>query len=297
LSTYWKTDDTGGKEDSSLFIKTIVKLRNDGTSVVTGVQIIEDDDKTHPLTFCAIDQVGKMEGKRKLFIFHYAGHAITGNATELLITPKISEEEIGRHLNMTLIRDSLKELAATSDGLDVLFLLDCCCSAIAGRGNVSLGQRVELMAATSPKGLSNSRQDGQTFTERWCQVFDDFLALSQPFDCNQIRDAINTSRDLEQFPAIFVLREGWGVPITFRAHPRSITLPSGPSQKIIVTAFLVNEDINSDHLKHLTEFLEASPVPITVLATLPISSTLLILGVPAYLQEMLALPRVTFITT
>ena len=49
------------------------------------------------------------------------------------------------------------------------------------------------MAATSyTSGLNNSRMDGgRTFTQYWCQAFDEFLDLGQPFNCNNIETVIN----------------------------------------------------------------------------------------------------------
>ena len=47
----------------------------------------------------------------------------------------------------------------------------------------------------------------------------------------------------------------------------------------------------------LIEYLQNAPADITILAALPISSTLLLLRVPVYLQEMLELPRVALILT
>ena len=46
----------------------------------------------------------------------------------------------------------------------MIFVMDCCCSAIGERGR-ALGSRVEFMAATAPTGISNSRMDGDTFTQ------------------------------------------------------------------------------------------------------------------------------------
>jgi Caspase domain len=298
MSTFWASDDTGGNEDSKLFISTILKLRNKETSVNTEVRVIADGEKVIPLLNSAVDQANLMTGGRKLFILHYAGHAISDcNSEQLLITPTISTEEAdGSFINMTLIKDTLKDLASTSRGLDILILLDCCCSAIAGRGKAILGERVELMAATSPSGMSNSRLDGNTFTEHWCNAFDTFLGLKQPFNCNQIRDHINTNRDLAQYPAIFVLRDGrWDIPITFRALPSSTTPPSGLCAQSIITAFHLQENPNSAVVNALIVYLEGAPIPMSVLAALHVSSTLLLLHVPAYLQEILALPRISLI--
>ena len=298
MSTYWKSDDTGGDLDSSLFIETIRKLTNEETSVETQVHVLEDGDRNLPLLSATVLQAESMTGTRNLFILHYAGHAIASStADNLLITARISEDTDGQHINMTLIRDALKSSASTCKGLDILLVLDCCCSAIAGQGRWSLGERVELMAATSPSGISNSRKAGQTFTQHWCQALDKFLRLGQPFDCNQIKEEVNTNRDLEQYPAVFVLREGWGVPITFRALPSSITSPTGSNTQIIIAAFLLEENPDAIAFNRLVRYLERTPegINITILAALPLSSTLLLLRMPAYLQEMLGVPRISLI--
>lgn len=299
VSIYWESDDTGSEDDSSLFIQTISKLKNEETNLETHVRAIADGEKLMPLLNEVTAKAESMTGKRRLFILHYAGHAVAASTSDnLTITSRISQGDInGSHLNMTLIRDSLKDLASNSEGLDVLILLDCCCAAIAGRGRLISGKRVELMAATSTGGISNSRKDGKTFTEHWCIAFDNILELGQPFDCTDIAKSINSHYNLEQYPATFVLREGWGVPITFQAPASSTTLtPAYPSQSII-TALHIVENADSDALQQLISYLQNAPVPITIIATLPISSTLLLLRVPVYLQEMLVLPRVSLILT
>lgn len=139
-----------------------------------------------------------MNGKRQLFILYYAGHAAApGRFNNLDITSKISLDKInGSQLNMSLIKDSLKELALTSKGSNVLILLDCCCAAVARRGTISR-ERVELMAATASGGISNSRQDGKNFTQHWCQAFEELPTVGQPFDCDDIKTTINSIYNLE----------------------------------------------------------------------------------------------------
>ena len=69
-----------------------------------------------------------MPKTRKLFILYSAGHAVVSTTSDnLIIMPRISQEESsGSRLNMTFIRNALKELAAISEGMDILFwpLLD-----------------------------------------------------------------------------------------------------------------------------------------------------------------------------
>ena len=296
VSTYWALDDTGSQEDSALFLKTISKLAN----VETHERVIVKED-SFLLSNVIIDQAKSMTGNRKLFILHYAGHGIAGGTSDsLFIAPTLSKEENVPKLDMSYIKNGLKLLASSpgpSEGLDVLLLMDCCCASIAGRGRIK-GARVELMAATSASGISNTREDGDTFTQHWCRAFNQLFALNQPFNCDDLVSCINSHTNLEQFPATFVLREGWGVPISFCAPSNSIqpTIAALTTQTVI-TAFHIEEDPNSDALLHLIEYLQKAPVSITVLATLPISSTLLLLRVPVFLQELLVLPRVALILT
>jgi len=129
---------------------------------------------------------------------------------------------------MPIIKDELKNEASKSLGLDVLLVMDSCCAAIAGRGGKTKGARVELMAATARKGISNSREDGRTFTQHWCEAFTKLLEIGTPFTCDDIIKDITPDSELEQFPSTFVLREGWDLPITFRLNPGPIesTLPA-----------------------------------------------------------------------
>jgi hypothetical protein len=71
LSIYWKSDDTSGREDSSLFIDTLSKLQN-----VKSCQRSLDDDA---MSFTLVGDIAgeaSQSGRRKLFILYYAGHAL-----------------------------------------------------------------------------------------------------------------------------------------------------------------------------------------------------------------------------
>ena len=290
LSFHWTIDKTCGYKDSALFLETLSKLDNTSTHT----RSIGDDEKVTTLHQEMIAQAKSIQGRRRLFILHYAGHAISAApSNELVITPRVD----GLRMSMTYLRDGLKHLAEDTEGLDVLILLDCCCAAIAGRGNVVGGSRVELMAATSPNGISNLREDipGRTFTEHWCEAFEKLLAVRKPFNCDDIRNTINSYHDLEQYPAIFIVWEGWGLPVTFRASPDAVT--KAPPCRTIIAALHIKEDCDSDSLKSLITYLEKAPegIGIRVLAALPAASTLLLLRVPKVLQELLELPLVGII--
>ena len=133
--------------------------------------------------------------------------------------------------------------------------------------------------STSPKGVGNSRQDGATFTEHWCTSFFKLLATGAAFTCTDIIRNINSRPDLEQFSHTFILCEDWEIPITF--HSNSHTMPHLPAAmriKTVVITFHIKEDPNQVSMKKLVIHLEASPVPLTVLMVLPVSSTLLLLS-------------------
>jgi len=295
FSIYWKSDDTGGAEDSSLFIQTLSKLQN----VQTCQQSLSDDDRFFRLG-AKVDRAASQSGSRKLFILHYAGHAIAGSTPDSLITPKIGQElGCGPEMDMSLLKNGLKDMASKSLGLDVLLVMDSCCAAIAGQGGKAKGARVELMAATARKGISNSRKDGRTFTQHWCEAFTKLLELGKPFTCDDIIKGITPCSELEQFPSTFVLREGWDLLITFCLHPSPMEsiLPAAVTSQTVVIALHVKENPNSPPLKHLIDYLNKAPVSITILAVLPTSSTLLLLRVPVFLQELLVLPRVALMLT
>jgi hypothetical protein len=236
FSIYWKSDDTGGAEDSSLFIHTLSKLQN----VQTYQRSLSDEDNLFGLG-AEIGKAALQSGNRKLFIFHYAGHAIAGSTPDsLIITPKMGQElGSGPEMNMSRIKEELKDMCSKSLGLDVLFVMDSCCAAIAGRGAKAKGARVELVAATARKGISNSREDGRTFTQHWCEAFTKLLEIGTPFTCDDIIKYITPDSEPEQFPSTFVLHEGWDLPITFRLHPGPI---ESVTSRTVVTALHVKEN-------------------------------------------------------
>ncbi|KAF8348537.1 hypothetical protein F5887DRAFT_950526 [Amanita rubescens] len=298
FSIYWESDDTGGREDSSLFIHTVSKLQN----VKSCQRSLDDDVITMVLAGEIAEVASPQSGRRKLFILHYAGHAIAGSTPDsLIITPKIGQElGEGPEVDMSSLKDQLKGMGSRFSGLDVLLVIDSCCAAIAGRGGKAKGARVELMAATARKGISNSREDGRTFTQHWCEAFTRRLEMGKPFTCAEIVKDIVPDPELEQSPSTFVLREGWNLPITFRPRPSSIasTLPAAvTSSPTVITAFHIEENPGSAPLKKLIKYLEEAPVKIPVLAVLPTASALLLLRVPVFLEELLVLPRVALILT
>jgi hypothetical protein len=97
----------------------------------------------------------------------------------------------------------------------------------------TLGGRVEFMAATAPAGISNSREDGDTFTQDLCKSFEK-LSTKKQFICFDLMDDINAGPEREQYGRVFVLQEGWNLSITFR--PKTSLLPKDPSVPAIILA-------------------------------------------------------------
>ncbi|KAF8224179.1 hypothetical protein L208DRAFT_1312872 [Tricholoma matsutake] len=289
FSIYWKSDDTGGREDSSLFIHTVSKLQN-----IKSCQRGLDNDAMTMRLAGEIAEAASQSGCCKLFILHYAGHTITGSTPDsLVIIPKIGQElGGGPEVDMSSLKDLLKDMGSKSLGLDVLLMIDSCCAGIAGWGGKAKGARVEVMAATACKGISNLRRDGWTFMQHWCEAFSRHLEMGKPFTCDDIVKDITPNPELEQIPSMFVLCEGWNLPITFHPHPSPITstLPAAVTSQMVVVAFHIEENPGSASLKKLIKYLDEAPVKVTVLVVLPTASTLLLLCIPVFLQELLILP-------
>ena len=148
LSIYWKSDDNGGAEDNSLFIQTLSKLWN----VQTCQQSLSDDHRIFRLGAEVVDRAASQSGSRKLFILLYAGRANAGS---------------------TYTRQ-LHYHPQNQSGAGVL-MMNSCCAAIAGRGGKAKGARVELVVATAPKDVGNSRKVGRTYTQHCCQRYNSRL--------------------------------------------------------------------------------------------------------------------------
>jgi hypothetical protein len=61
----------------------------------------------------------------------------------------------------------------------------------AGRGTGVKHSRVEYIAATTSSGLTNSRDDGTTFTTSWCNAFTGHLEQGKAFDTQDIVETVN----------------------------------------------------------------------------------------------------------
>ena len=162
VSIYWKSDDTGGAADSDLFIQTLSQLQN----VQTHQRSLSDQVVLFELVTEILRIVVSQSESRRLFILHYAGPVIASSTSDsLTIAPKIGQElDSGSEIDMSYIKDGLKDMASKSEALDVLLVMDSCRSTISGRSRNTRGARVELMAAPVGKGVSNSKIDGRTFT-------------------------------------------------------------------------------------------------------------------------------------
>lgn len=290
LSTHWGSDDTGGEKDSSLFIETIQKLQNvDAHKCILSPQGHTDMELARDV-FIALPP---RASSRKLFIFHYAGHGIPGTT---FITPKIGQKPgQGPELDLSRLKNELKAEASCQD-LDVLFVVDTRFTpiSVSGWGSMAKGARIESVAGAARKGVTAS--DGRTFTEHWCAAFNKLLDAGKSFTSEDIIKNINSDSELEQFPSLFVLLEGWDLPITFSLHPSTIesSFSSVLTSQTAVTVFHVEENPDSLSVKQLIEYFNNTPVPITILGTLPVSGTLIVLRMSVFLQELLAGSRVAF---
>ena len=293
FSTYWGSDDTGADKDSSLFIETIRKLHNvDAYKYILSQE--HTDMKLSRDVFNALPS-GTLPSRR-LFIFHYAGHSIAGT----LFTPKSDQKfGTGPEINPSRLSKDLKAEASSQAGLDILFILDTSCSSNSIQGVKAKGARVEFVVGGPRKDLNNPRTalDGGTFTQHWCAAFNKLLDTRNPFVSEDINKIFNPdSGYYSRKFSLFVLREGWDLPITFSSYNNTIE-PSLPSDPTVITVFYFKENSDSPSVKQLIEYLNNAPVPITVLKTVPIqftylSGTLLLLSMPALLQELLAGSRV-----
>ena len=161
------------------------------------------------------------------------------------------------------------------------------------------GARVEFVVGGPRKDLNNPRTalDGGTFTQHWCAAFNKLLDTGNTFVAEDINKIFNpdSSYYSRKF-SLFVLREGWDLPITFSSYNNTIE-PSLASDPTVVTVFYFKENPDSPSVKQLIEYINNAPVPVTVLKTVPIqftylSGTLLLLSMPVLLQELLAGSRV-----
>ena len=303
LSLFWESDDTRGKLDSDLFLATMSEYRE---STKTVQQALHDQSIGLDVTSSIADLTAATSlghgPSRNLFVLHYAGHG-WGSADALHLCPQIQDPDVDElesdsiSLSFTPVKDSLKE-AAKARGFDVLFVMDCCCAAIGGRmvRRRMKGPRVEFVAATTGRGIINSRDDGQTFTMAWCEGFNVLKDRGAPFTVDGVRGEMCKQKDLAQFPAIIIIAEGIDLPITFRptthgvhpgtVHPATVPAPPVPV-KTVIAAFHLSEDPGSQEVRHLTEYFTRSPVNVSVLAALASNSTWLLLRFPSALQDFL----------
>jgi hypothetical protein len=289
FSTYWGSDDTGADKDSLLFIETIQKLHN----VEAHQHILLEEHTGMKLAREVFNALPSGTPSRRLFIFHYAGHSISST----FLTPKGDQKwGTGPQIDPSRLIKDLKAEASTQLGLDVLFILDSCCQHCNVEGPKAKG-RVEWVAATGYTNLANARtaSDGRNFTQYWCAAFNRLLDTGKPFVFEDIMTTINPDAYVRPFPGMFVVREGWDIPITFSAHNNTIesSLPSVETSPPVVTVFHLKGNPDSPSVKQLIEYLNNAPVPIKILGIVPVESgTLLLLNMTLFLQELLEGSRV-----
>ena len=291
FSIYWESDDTqAGAADSSLSIHTLSQLRVRNIQLETYQQSIPARwDSYFRFGSEVVNRARSLSGSRKLFILHYAGHAIAGSSTSdsLIITPKFGQKRDYDYnepqFDVHDFKIDLKSICSQSPGMDVLLVMDCYYCAVSGISKNVSGARVEFMAATASMDVrvSNPRQDGRrTFTQHWSEAFTKLLEIGRPFTCDDIIKNISSGN-------LFLLHEGWDLPITFCGSTTS-TLPASMTSQMVIAVFHVEEKPDSLPMKQLINYLDMAPVPITVLVVLPFSesSTLLLLRIPTALQEL-----------
>lgn len=293
FSTYWGSDDTGADKDSSLFIETIQKLHN----VDAYKYILSQEHTNMKLARDMCNALPSGNQSRKLFIFHYAGHSIAN--TGVLVPTMNQKHGTGPEINLTSVVQDLKTEASAQSWLDVLFIVDSCCSVNCIEGDKAKGARVEFVVASCVQFLNSrtaSDASGRTFTQCWCAAFNKLLDTGRPFVSKDITNNINPDHYHLSFPALRVLREGLDLPIAFSSHNNTVQA-SLPSYPMVVTVFYIKEHPDSPSVKQLIEYLDNEPVPITVLGTVPVqfsylTGTLLLLSMPGLLQELLTGSRV-----
>ncbi|KAI9136902.1 hypothetical protein BKA69DRAFT_77402 [Paraphysoderma sedebokerense] len=287
FSFYWESDNTGAKKDSELFVNTLSTIQD---GVVAHSYSTPDESSSMEIITKLCPVLQSLCGKRKLFILHYAGHAIEGcTSANLVLTPKAGQaRDIGPEIEFSTIKDALKYKA--KHGLDVLFIMDCCCASIEGRDWVITGGRAEFVAATAGNGIRNSRQDETTLTQQWCCAFDKLKATGKPFTCDEVIQSITNDTNLQQSSRLFILREGWDMSITFNAHERTSVVPSCVTARLVMTVLNLREDPNDNAIKEFIDYLETAPVPIQVIVAHPTRGTLLILLMPSILSNLLLTP-------
>ncbi|KAN0087254.1 hypothetical protein V8E54_000942, partial [Elaphomyces granulatus] len=261
LSPCWISDNTGALLDTkSTERRNFRRFRNTRSGYRVWSQSRQDDGTAR--LSCTTQDILSV--------------VVRPGSSQLELTPKIDQKE--ETLDFSSVKNIITKVALKTPGLDVLFIMDCCCSAIGGRDG-TLGGRVEFMAATALAGISNSREDGDTFTQDLCKSFEKFSTKKQ-FTCFDLMDEINAGPEREQYRRVFVLQGGWNLSITFR--PKTSLLPKDPSVPAIIlactliVALHVKAGPTSEEFKQLVEHLEKVPVPVNILA-LPTSSTLLLL--------------------
>lgn len=220
FSIYWEKDDIGGKEDCKQFVETMSSLC---AKTFYSIHSIGEKDKFsawvhHCESF--IEQIDK--SKRTLFVLHYAGHGTKNSTSEALTLAATAteadaepgEEDETKRRDFNQMKSVLLKESKMNPLMDILMVMDCCCAAAGGRGSSNSG-RVEFVAATTETGMSNAKKDGQTFTEAWCDAILKLKDEGLEFGVQNVVNIVNDDRKLAQYPKLFVLQQGNGLPIIF----------------------------------------------------------------------------------
>ncbi|KAI3638081.1 hypothetical protein MIR68_003692 [Amoeboaphelidium protococcarum] len=304
----WKTDDTGSDQDCKLFSDTMSSLFQ--TCKAQCIYSIQEDDEDYEdwLTACNETRMQLDKQKRTLFIFFYSGHATeSSTSSSLILTARFEDAKddgiCKTQRDFTILNDALMRASRANPLLDVLMVVDSCCAAVGGRGNIVKSGRIEFIAATTETGIStNTRDDGQTFTQAFCKAVKELSASRGDYTTDDIVAKFNDERVLlAQYPRLFVQHQGKGLPISFsKAINDAVFFPSvkKPTQlPVVLVALHLAESPSDDAVSSLTDWLVArSNIPISVLAALPVNSTLLLIELPELLLDFLHLNKQCYVT-
>jgi hypothetical protein len=297
---HWEDDDTDSILDCDLFSNTM-KMIAPVCSEVTIYSITAKEESEDWETACRNTRVTLNKSKRSLFIFYYAGHATESSTTSsLVLTQKYKIVEGDDHdstqRDFMRINNSLLTSSQANPLMDILMVMDSCCAAVGGRGSRGRTGRIEFVAATTATGIANARQDGQTFTQAWCNAVEKLCSTQAEFTTENIVHQVNEDRNLAQYPRLFVKRQGNGLPITLSMQQQAgdtiIERPIKPTQlPIVLVAFHLSEAPSDDAVSDLTHFLSSSMIPISIVGAIPVDSTLLLIELPEFFLDFLRLDK------
>ncbi|KAI3641017.1 hypothetical protein MIR68_001895 [Amoeboaphelidium protococcarum] len=236
------------------------------------------------------------QAKRSLFIFYYSGHGKCINgANSLVLTAKdcLNEHNRDSYRDFYYVKEVLMEASTINQMMDVLMVLDCCCSALGGNKIASLSGKVEFVSATPKEdgGVTSSRS---RFTRAWCNAIDTFIKTGREFSVQDIIDQMNLNQaaSLDQNIKLFNLKYGNRYPIKFMKpaveNPLS-RLREVVKSRVVVVAFHIKESTGDDVVAELNKALSALNIGISAVATAAFGFNLLLVEMPEMIVDSLKL--------